>query len=316
MRRGSIGLAFGVASAASFGTSGAFATSLIRAGWTPSAAVLIRVTVAAAVLTGPALSQLRGRWHLIRRNARFALTFGVLAVAVPQLCFFEAVQRIPVGVALMLEYLGTALVVVWMWLRHGQRPGWLTAGGAAVAIVGLALVLDLGGVRTVDPVGVLWGLGASIGLAAYFLLSASTRQTLPPLAFAWSGLTVGAAALAVLGTVGIVPLVASRSDVTLAGGHVSWLVPVLGLSLIAGAFAYLSGIVAARLLGARLASFVGLVEVLAAVGLAWVLLGQVPTLLQMVGGTLLLAGVVALRAAEAQPLPASEGTHRTPVAVR
>ncbi len=316
MRRGSIGLTFGVASAASFGTSGAFATSLIRAGWSPSAAVLTRVTVAAAVLAIPALAQLRGQWHVIRGDARFALTFGVFAVAVPQLCYFEAVQRIPVGVALMLEYLGTALVVVWMWLRHGQRPGWLTVGAAAVAIVGLALVLDLGGVRTVDPVGVLWGLGASIGLAAYFVLSASTRHSLPPLAFAWSGLTVGAATLAVLGTVGVVPLVASRSDVALAGGHVSWLVPVVGLSLVAGAFAYLSGIVAARLLGARLASFVGLVEVLAAVGLAWVLLGQVPTMLQAVGGTLLLAGVVALRAAETQPVAQTEGTHRTPAAVR
>jgi hypothetical protein len=35
----------------------------------------------------------------------------------------------PVGVALLLEYLGVVLVVAWMWLRHGQRPGWLTIAG-------------------------------------------------------------------------------------------------------------------------------------------------------------------------------------------
>jgi drug/metabolite transporter (DMT)-like permease len=305
-----------VASAASFGTSGAFASALISAGWTPGAAVLIRVGVAAAALMIPALSQLRGRWGLLRHGARHSLAFGVFAVALPQLCYFEAVERIPVGVALMVEYSGTALVVLWMWLRHGQRPRPLTVLGAVVAIAGLGLVLNLGSAGSVNPIGILWALGAAVGLAVYFVLSASTQQALPPLAFAWSGLAVGAAALAVLGGAGIVPLTGSRSDVTLAGQRVSWLVPVLGVSLVAAAFAYLSGIAAARLLGARLASFVGLLEVLAAVGFAWVLLGQVPTLLQAVGGTILLAGVITLRSGERKPVVEALPSERVAAAVR
>jgi drug/metabolite transporter (DMT)-like permease len=316
VRRSGIGLALGLASATSFGTAGPFASSLISAGWTPGAAVLTRVSIAAAVLAIPAASQLRGQWRLFRRSGPLALAFGVFAVALPQLCYFEAIERIPVGVALMIEYSGTALVVLWMWLRHGQRPGWLTVAGAAVALAGLALVLNLGGVRTVDPVGILWGLGAAVGLAVYFVLSASTRQALPPLAFAWSGLTVGAVTLALLGTAGIVPLTAPRSDVTLAGQHVSWLLPVLGLSLVAAALAYLSGIAAARLLGARLASFVGLVEVLAAVTFAWALLDQVPTLLQAIGGALVIAGVIALRSGETPPVADAAPRERTPIAVR
>ena len=55
------GLTLAVLSAATFGTSGAFASSLIGAGWSPAAAVITRVAVAAAVLTIPALIQLRGR---------------------------------------------------------------------------------------------------------------------------------------------------------------------------------------------------------------------------------------------------------------
>jgi drug/metabolite transporter (DMT)-like permease len=311
MRHGALGLSLGVTSAVSFGSSGAFAGALIGAGWSPGAAVLTRVSVAAVVLAIPALAQLRGRWHLLRRSGSQALAFGVFAVAVPQLCYFEAVERVPVAVALMLEYLGTALVVLWMWLRHGQRPRRLTLLGAAVAIAGLALVLNLGGVHSVDPIGILWGLGAAVGLAAYFVLSASDQQALPPLAFAWSGLAVGAMALAVLGIVGAAPLAASPSDVTLAGHAVSWLLPVAGLSLLAAVVAYLSGIAAARLLGARLASFVGLLEVLAAVGFAWVLLGQVPTALQAAGGVLVLAGVVALRSGEGEP--AASSPQRDPV---
>jgi len=67
-RRGwGAGLAFGLLSAAAFGTSGTFGSALIDAGWSPAGAVLARVSVAALVLAVPALIQLRGRWALLRR---------------------------------------------------------------------------------------------------------------------------------------------------------------------------------------------------------------------------------------------------------
>ena len=57
----------------------------------------------------------------------------------------------PVGVALLLEYLGVVLVVGWLWLRHGQRPRRLTVAGAVAALAGLVLVLDLTGSARLDP---------------------------------------------------------------------------------------------------------------------------------------------------------------------
>ena len=152
------GLTLAVLSAATFGTSGAFASSLIEAGWSPAAAVITRVAVAAAVLTVPALIQLRGRWSLLRRGAGRAAAYGLVAVAGCQLFYFNAIERMPVGVALLLEYLAAVLVVGWLWLRHGQRPRRLTVAGAAAAIAGLAMVLDLAGSARIDPVGVMWGL--------------------------------------------------------------------------------------------------------------------------------------------------------------
>ncbi len=76
-----------------------------------------------------------------------------------------------------------------------------------LALVGLALVLDVfGGVR-IDGIGVAWGLLAAVGLASYFLMSGSTHETaLPPLALAGGGLVVGALAFAVLGVVGVLPM--------------------------------------------------------------------------------------------------------------
>jgi drug/metabolite transporter (DMT)-like permease len=302
------GLALAVLSAATFGTSGSFATSLIDAGWTPGAAVTARIVAAALMLTVPALFQLRGRWAKLRRSAGPVAGFGLIAVAGCQLCYFNAVQRLSVGVALLLEYLGVILVVLWMWLRHSQRPRSLTVVGAVGALVGLVLVLDLTGSR-IDLVGVLWGLAAATGLAVYFVMSASADEPLPPLVMAWAAMVVGAVTLIVLGATGAIAMRSGASEVRFLDHQTSWLVPVIGLSLVAAVIAYVAGIGAARLLGARLASFIGLTEVVFAVVFAWLLLGQVPTGVQLIGGAFIVAGVTVVRLdglREPRPAPVAE----------
>ena len=295
---GGAGLALALLSAATFGTSGSFAASLIEAGWTPGAAVTARVVTAALVLTLPALVLLRGRTALLRRSSRTLLVYGVAAVAGAQLCFFMAIEHLSVAVALLLEYSGALLVVGYLWLRRGQRPRRLTLVGAAVAVLGLGLVLELVGNAELDPVGVLWGLGAAFGLATYFVLSAETEDVLPPLVVAWGGLAIGGVALAAAGAFGVLPLAAPRTDVLLLDTRVSWLVPILGLSVVAAAVAYVTGIVGARLLGAKVASFVGLTEVLFAVVFAWVLLDQSLAAVQLVGAALVVGGIALVRVDE------------------
>jgi drug/metabolite transporter (DMT)-like permease len=300
------GLGLAVLSAATFGTSGTFADSLIRAGWSPAAAVTVRIAMSAVFLTVPALISLRGRWALLRRDAAKVALYGLLAVAGCQLFYFNALQRIPVGVALLLEYLGSVLVVGWVWLRHGERPSRLTVAGAVAAIAGLVMVLNLTGSVHVDPIGLMWGLLAACGLAAYFVISASAgksaggvpEEPLPPIAMAWGAMCVGAVTLAVLGGTGALPLHAANTTVRLLGLHVSWIVPVLGLSLIAAVIAYVAGIGAARRLGAKLASFIGMTEVLFAILFAWLALGQLPTPIQFVGGAFILAGIALVRVGE------------------
>jgi drug/metabolite transporter (DMT)-like permease len=301
------GLGLALVSAATFSTSGTFASSLISAGWTPGAAVTVRVVLAALVLTVPALLLLRGRWDALRRSGRTLAVYGVAAVAGAQLCYFMAVQHLSVAVALLLEYSGALLVVLWVWLRKGQQPGRLTVAGALAAAVGLALVLDIVGNADLDPVGVLWGLGAAVGLAVYFVISAEADEGLPPLVMAWGGLAVGGAVLVCAGAVGVLPLAAPRTDVVLLDTEVSWLVPVLGLVVVAAVIAYVAGIIGARLLGARLASFVGLTEVLFAVAVAWVLLGQSLGPAQLLGGALVVAGIALVRVDEMRRPPVRSG---------
>ena len=298
------GLALALFSAATFGTSGTFADSLMRAGWTPAAVVTARITLAAVFLTGPAVMSLRGRWSSMRGALPAILAFGVIAVAGCQLCFFNAVQRLDVGVALLLEYLGILFVVVWMWFRHGQQPRRLTVIGGIAALVGLVLVLNpsAGGI---DPIGVMWGLFAASGLAFFFVMSSKSDVAIPPLALSWGAMVTGAVTLIVVDLAHIAPFRASTRDVALLHHSTSWLVPVLGLSLVAAAIAYAAGIAAARRLGAKVASFVGLTEVLFAVLIAWALLGQAPVLAQVIGGVIVLVGITLVRADERTPAGSS-----------
>jgi drug/metabolite transporter (DMT)-like permease len=284
-------------SAATFGTSGTFADSLMETGWSPGAVVTFRITLAALLLTVPALISLRGKWGMLRRAAPSVAAFGLIAVAGCQLFFFNAVEHLAVGVALLLEYLGILLVVVWMWLRHGHRPRRLTVVGGAAALLGLVLVLrpPTGGI---DPVGVLWGLLAACGLAFFFVLSSKSDDALPPLALAWAAMVVGSVTLIVLDVAHVVPFRTASRDVVLLDHRMSWVVPVVGLSLVAAAIAYAAGIAAARVLGAKLASFVGLTEVLFAVLIAWALLGQALGAVQIVGGIVVLVGIALVRADE------------------
>lgn len=305
-RFGSAGVLLAILSAATFGTSGTFATSLIDAGWTPGAAVTARLGVAALVLTGPALVQLRRYWPTLRsagpirlrQSALMVAAYGLIAVAGCQLFYFNAVQRLSVGVALLLEYLGIIVVVLWLWLRHGQRPRRLTVAGSVGALIGLVFVLDLTSSQRLDPIGVLWGLGAAVGLAVFYLLSARSEDPLPPIVMAWAAMVLGVLVLIAVEATGAVPVHATFGDVHFAGHQTSWLVPVLGLSVIAAVIAYVVGIGAARRLGAKLASFLGLTEVLFAVLFAWLLLGQLPGRMQLIGGVFVIAGVTLVRVDE------------------
>jgi drug/metabolite transporter (DMT)-like permease len=315
------GIWIAVVSAATFGTSGTFGTSLLDAGWTPGAAVLARITLGALILTVPAVLALRGRWRHLRRSWPTAVAYGVIGVVGCQVCYFNTIERMPVGIALLIEYTGSILVVAWLWLRHAQRPRRLTVLGAAAAVAGLALMVVIGSGSGkapasasggVSPVGLAWALGAAVSMAVYFVLSAGppapakadrgpaseaapAGESLSPVALAWAGMWVGTAFLGILLAVHAMPSGASSRDVLLLAHRVPFLVPIAGIGLLSTATGYSTGIIAARRLGAKVASFIGMAEILFAVVYAWALLGQLPTVTQFLGGALILAGVTLVK---------------------
>jgi drug/metabolite transporter (DMT)-like permease len=262
-------------------------------GWSPAAVVATRVGGAFLILLIPCLFLLRQIGLPTGRQSLRLLAYGLVAIALAQLCFFSAVQYLSVGVALLLEYLAPVMLIGWHWARSHRRPAWPVLAGAGLSMVGLAFVLDLRGGLSLNPIGVAWGLAAAVCLSAYFLLSEENGTDAPihPLLLTTAGTGIGAGVLLAASAAGILPLAAAPGAAILAGQAVGWWLPVLLLILVCAVFAYLSGIVAVRRLGSSLASFVSLTEVIFAVIFAFVLLGQRPGLMQLLGGVLILAGI-------------------------
>ena len=136
------------------------------------------------------------------------------------------------------------------------------------------------------------------GAASYFVLGANSPADLPPVALAAAGLATGALGLAALGAAGVLAMDAATASPAYAGSEVGWLAPVLGLGVVTAGIAYWTGIAASRRLGSRLASFVALLEVVAGVAFAWLLLDQLPGPLQLAGGVLIVAGVIVVKLGE------------------
>ena len=287
------GLGLGLISASSFGLSGSLARSLLDVGWSPAAVVATRAAGAFLILLIPSLVLLRRIGLPTGRQFVRLLAYGVVAVALVQLCYFSAVQYLSVGVALLLGYLAPVMLIGWHWARSRRRPAWPVFAGAAMSIIGLAFVLDLWGGFTLSPIGVAWGLGAALCFSAFFLLSEERGSDAPihPLLLTTAGTGIGAGVLLAASAVGVLPLAAHGGVTILADTAVGWWLPVLLLIFISSILAYLTGIAAVRRLGSSFGSFVALIEVIFAIGFAFLLLGQRPGWMQLIGAVLILAGI-------------------------
>jgi drug/metabolite transporter (DMT)-like permease len=304
MKRSSttLGLVIAVIASATFGTSGAFIKPLLEAGWSPAAAVTVRALVGGIVLTPVALFALRGNWSVLWRARWRVLLMALVGVAGTQVLYFAAIQRIPVGTGILIEYMAPLLLVLFVWARTRKVPKAVVLIGSVVALVGLVLVVSpRGGAASLDVLGLSFAIFAMVGCAVYYVVAAAPSDGLPPVALAASGLVLGGIVLGLVGLTGILPFTATFGEVQLFGGTASWWVPLLIVGIVGTAIAYASSITASEMLGSRLASFVGLLEVVAATIYAWLLLGEKLSLPQLLGGLLILVGIGFVRSERAEP---------------
>ncbi|MFB8028710.1 DMT family transporter [Streptomyces sp. NPDC056465] len=304
-KRRSAGLGLALASAFAFGGSGVAAKPLIEAGLDPLHVVWLRVT-------GAALVMLPVAWRhrsLVRERPVLLAGFGLFAVAGVQAFYFASISRIPVGVALLIEYLAPALVLGWVRFVQRRPVTRAAAVGVVLAVGGLACVVEVWAGLTFDAVGLLLALGAACCQVGYFVLSdqgaghggAADAAPPHPVGVIAYGLLAGAAVLTVVARPWGMEWAVLGGSAEMDGHPVpAWL--LLGwIVLLATVLAYVTGVVSVRLLSPQVAGVVACLEAVIATVLAWVLLGEHLSAPQLVGGGVVLVGAFIAQSSAPRP---------------
>ncbi|MEV7911725.1 EamA family transporter [Streptomyces griseus] len=302
----SAGLGLALLSAFAFGGSGVAAKPLIEAGLDPLHVVWLRVAGAAVIMLPVAW---RHR-NLVRERPALLAGFGLFAVAGVQAFYFASISRIPVGVALLVEYLAPALVLGWVRFVQRRPVTRAAAVGVVLAVGGLACVVEVWAGLGFDLLGLLLALGAACCQVGYFVLSdhggqsggEGERAEPPhPVGVIAYGLIVGAAVLTVVARPWGMDWSLLGGSAGMNGDEVpAWL--LLGwIVLLATVLAYVTGVVSVRLLSPQVAGVVACLEAVIATGLAWVLLGEHLSAPQLIGGFVVLTGAFIAQSAAPKP---------------
>jgi drug/metabolite transporter (DMT)-like permease len=275
------------------------------AGLSPEQVASVRICLGAVLLlAGTALFRPKAL-HISRREIPTLLVYGMVGVAVVQLLYFVAVSRLPIGVAMLLEYLSPMLVTLWVrFVRHTRLPRtvWL---GVGLAMVGLFLVAEVWHGLALDTVGIIAGLGTAACAATYFLLGERGVAASDPVGVATWGLVIGAVAMTAIDPPWTVPARLVTADASLGALHLPVWQLLLALALVATTIAYLAGMASLRHLPSSVVSVLSLIEPLVATALAWVLLGQALSLVQVIGGVVLLTAAVLVQVSSRRVRPES-----------
>ncbi|MGA5838416.1 EamA family transporter [Streptomyces pseudogriseolus] len=285
-----MGLTLALVSALAFGGSGVAAKPLIEAGLDPLHVVWLRVAGAAVVML-PLAVRHRG---LLRRRPALLAGFGLFAVAGVQACYFAAISRIPVGVALLVEYLAPALVLGWVRFVQRRPVTRAAAVGVVLAVGGLACVVEVWAGLGFDALGLALALGAACCQVGYFVLSdqGDSEESPDPLGVIAYGLLIGAAVLTVVARPWSMDWSVLTGTATMDGTPVAAFLLLGWIVLIATVAAYVTGVLSVRRLSPQVAGVVACLEAVIATVLAWVLLGEHLSAPQIVGGVVVLAGAL------------------------
>jgi drug/metabolite transporter (DMT)-like permease len=216
-------------------------------------------------------------------------------VAMLQVTYALAIELLPVGIALLLEYIAVLLValVAFFFFKEKVRLRiWVAIG---FVLAGLVVVAEIWA-STLNPLGVMWGLLAAITLATYFLVGEKQLKTISPLALSFWTMAIATVFWAPLsGWWNLEP--AQFTQLASAGSDTSgFAVPVWALivwNVVLGSFApFLLSLSALKRLSATAAGIVATSEIAFAFVTAWLWLKEELTLLQIIGASIVLGGIV------------------------
>jgi len=289
-----------------FGANGSVTKVMIEAGMSPLQVTQMRV-LGAALVAGAVLFILDRRSFRVPRDQRLALVvMGVVGVGMLQAAYALAVELLPVGIALLLEFLAVPMVAVFAFVVFKERVRtriWVSIG---LIMAGLAVVAQIWN-SSLNLVGTLWALLAALSLSTYFLVGEKQMETISPLALMFWSMTIAAVFWAFIsGWWRLDPSVFAQS-VPLTGvleGVPAPMWMLLLWNVVMGSFApFLLSLAAIKKLSATAAGIAATSEIVFAFFVAWLWIGENLSGSQIIGAAVVLSGIIVAQTARRSPVP-------------
>jgi drug/metabolite transporter (DMT)-like permease len=297
-----VGYLFSLLAAVLFGANGTTTKLLVLGGLEPQQLTLFR-SLGTAVLAGIAMFITNPAGFRMRRRQLFTMAIlGVSGIALLQAFYGGALGRLPVGIALLLEYTGVlfvALVGYFLFKEKVKARLWVAIG---LVLAGMVVVAQLWA-STLDPIGVVLALGAAVTLTVYFVIGERQVTATSPLAVAfWTALFAAAFWAIFSGWWNLRPSIFVK-PIDIGGSHGHLDVPLfvpLATAVVLGSFLpFFLSFSALKHLPATAVGIVASSEVLFAFLVAWLWLGEGLQPVQFLGAVVVLVGIVLAQTARA-----------------
>jgi drug/metabolite transporter (DMT)-like permease len=292
-----LGYAMALAAASLWAINGVVSKVIIESGSVPAQRLTEVRTTGAFALLFAALALARRRSLRIRRGeVPVLLAFGVLGLAFVQWFYFEAISRLDIGVALLIQYVAPVLVALWARLAYHEPVRRRIWGALALSILGIALLVELWNGLTLDGVGVAASLGSAITFAVYVLSAERAVTRRDPVSLVCYGFLLASIFWALVQPLHSFPFALVDESVSLLGRLADVSLPVW---LLMAWMVVLGTIVPFALLAASLrhipasrAAITAMFEPVAATLFAYAWLGEALTAAQLIGALVVLGAIV------------------------
>lgn len=285
-------------------TAGLLAIALAAALWAISAAVArdlfdrgvtpLELTTARATVAALGLAVVNRNWSLPhdRKSATTIVAFG-LSIALVTATYYLAIERLAVAVAVVLQYSAPVLVVLWVSLRDRRLPAREVFVALVLAVIGVAFASELPSADAgqLDLVGIAAGLASAVCFATYTLFSEKVEARYGPTGAMFRAFLVAA----IFWNLIVIP----SGEWSAAPFRLENLAPILFVGVLGTLVPFSLYVWGIRHVRPERAVIAATLEPPFAALFAWIWLGQNLTFMQITGGVLVIAAVVALQLARA-----------------
>jgi len=291
-----------VATAATlFAVNGSVSKVVLDSGLSSLELTQIRNTCAAILFLAFLLAFAPSRLRVGKRELVVLIAFGLVGIALVQWLYFVAIENLPVGVALLIEFtapLFVALFARFVYKEHIRRRIWVAV---VMCIIGLALVVELWAGIAFSTIGVTAAFGGALGLTAYLLLAERERRHRDAASLSFYGFLFATLLWAAIQPLWDFPWGELGEDVSLQGNLSEYTTPVWVLVtfiVVIGTMVTFSLLTASlRHISATRASIVATLEPVLATVVAWAWLGETFGATQLIGGAVVIAGILVAQSA-------------------